>query len=30
MTVFADGRAVIHGTENPAEARKIYQRWIGG
>ena len=30
MTVFADGRAVVHGTENPAEARKIYQRWIGG
>lgn len=30
ITIFRDGRAVIHGTENPEEARKIYQRWIGG
>jgi molybdopterin-synthase adenylyltransferase len=29
ITVFADARAVIHGTENPDEARKIYARWIG-
>ena len=30
ITVFSDGRAVIQGTENPDEARKIYARWIGG
>ena len=30
VTVFADGRAIVHGTENPEEARKIYARWIGG
>jgi molybdopterin-synthase adenylyltransferase len=30
MSVFADGRAIIQGTENPDEARKIYSRWIGG
>jgi len=30
ISVFADGRAVVHGTENPDEARKIYARWIGG
>lgn len=30
ISVFADGRAVINGTENPDEARKIYARWIGG
>jgi molybdopterin-synthase adenylyltransferase len=30
ISVFADGRAIIHGTENPDEARKIYARWIGG
>jgi adenylyltransferase/sulfurtransferase len=30
LTVFADGRAVVHGTEDPAVARKIYQRWVGG
>ena len=30
VTVFEDGRAVIQGTENPDEARKIYARWIGG
>lgn len=30
ITVFSDGRAIIHGTENPDEARKIYSRWIGG
>lgn len=30
LSVFRDGRAVVHGTENPDEARKIYQRWIGG
>ena len=30
LTVFADGRAIVHGTEDPAVARKIYQRWVGG
>ena len=30
LSVFRDGRAIIHGTENPEEARKIYARWIGG
>ena len=29
ITVFRDARAVIHGTENADEARKIYARWIG-
>jgi adenylyltransferase/sulfurtransferase len=30
ITVFNDGRGIVHGTENPEEARKIYVRWIGG
>jgi molybdopterin/thiamine biosynthesis adenylyltransferase len=30
ITVFSDGRGIVHGTENPEEARKIYARWIGG
>lgn len=30
ISVFGDGRAIVHGTENPDEARKIYARWIGG
>jgi len=30
ISVFADGRGIVSGTENPDEARKIYQRWIGG
>jgi adenylyltransferase/sulfurtransferase len=29
LTVFADGRAVVQGTEDPGVARKIYQRWVG-
>ena len=29
LSVFADGRAVVHGTEDPVQARKIYQRWVG-
>jgi molybdopterin-synthase adenylyltransferase len=29
VCVFADGRTVIQGTENPDEARKIYSKWIG-
>lgn len=30
VTIFTDGRAIIAGTENPDQARKIYARWIGG
>ena len=30
ISVFRDGRGIVHGTENPDQARKIYQRWIGG
>jgi len=30
ISVFADGRGIVSGTENADEARKIYQRWIGG
>lgn len=29
MTVFADGRAIIKGTKDPAVARSIYARYIG-
>lgn len=29
LTVFPDGRAIISGTEDPAEARSIYARLIG-
>jgi bacteriocin biosynthesis cyclodehydratase domain-containing protein len=29
MTVFADGRAIIKGTKDPAVARSIYARFIG-
>ncbi len=29
LSVFGDGRAIVHGTENPDEARKIYARFIG-
>jgi molybdopterin-synthase adenylyltransferase len=29
MTVFADGRAVIQGTKDPAVARSLYSRYIG-
>lgn len=29
ITVFADGRAIIHGTHRPEEARSIYARYIG-
>jgi molybdopterin/thiamine biosynthesis adenylyltransferase len=30
ISVFPDGRGIVHGTENPEEARKIFARWIGG
>ncbi len=29
LSVFGDGRAIVNGTENPDEARKIYARFIG-
>lgn len=29
LTVFADGRAVVRGTEQPAAARAIYARYVG-
>jgi molybdopterin-synthase adenylyltransferase len=29
MTVFADGRALVHGTTDPTRARVIYARYIG-
>lgn len=29
MTVFADGRAIIKGTREPAVARSLYARYIG-
>jgi adenylyltransferase/sulfurtransferase len=29
MTVFADGRAILKGTKDPAVARSVYARYIG-
>ena len=29
MTVFADGRAILKGTKDPAVARSLYARFIG-
>jgi adenylyltransferase/sulfurtransferase len=29
LTLFADGRALIHGTSDPARARSIYARYVG-
>jgi molybdopterin/thiamine biosynthesis adenylyltransferase len=29
LTVFADGRALIHGVDDPVKARQIYARYIG-
>ena len=29
MTVFADGRAILKGTQDPAVARSLYARYIG-
>jgi adenylyltransferase/sulfurtransferase len=29
VVVFADGRALVHGTEDPARAKAIYARYIG-
>ncbi|MEZ6188228.1 MAG: ThiF family adenylyltransferase [Planctomycetota bacterium] len=30
LTVFADGRAIVHGTQDPAQARSLYARYVGG
>lgn len=30
MTVFPDGRAIVKGTEDPAAAKALYSRYIGG
>jgi adenylyltransferase/sulfurtransferase len=30
MTIFPDGRAIIKGTDDPAVARSLYARYIGG
>ncbi len=30
LTVFADGRAIVGGTERPERARAIYARYVGG
>ncbi|MCU1240650.1 MAG: UBA/THIF-type binding protein [Candidatus Acidoferrum typicum] len=30
MTVFSDGRAILKGTKDPAVARSLYARYIGG
>lgn len=29
LVLFADGRALIHGTQDPSEARTIYDRYLG-
>jgi molybdopterin-synthase adenylyltransferase len=29
MTVFADGRAIVKGTKDPAVARSLYARYVG-
>jgi molybdopterin/thiamine biosynthesis adenylyltransferase len=29
ITLFADGRAIIQGTDDPAVARAVYARWVG-
>ncbi len=29
ITLFADGRAIIQGTDDPATARALYARWVG-
>ncbi|MAY73471.1 MAG: thiamine biosynthesis protein ThiF [Phycisphaerae bacterium] len=29
LTVFADGRAIVNGTDDPARARAIYARYVG-
>ena len=29
LTVFQDGRAIIHGMTDPDRARSLYARWVG-
>jgi len=29
VVVFSDGRALIHGTEDPGRAKAIYARYVG-
>ena len=29
LVLFKDGRAIVHGTVDPAEARSLYARYIG-
>jgi adenylyltransferase/sulfurtransferase len=29
LTIFADGRAIIKGTEDPGIARSLYARYVG-
>jgi hypothetical protein len=29
MTIFADGRAIIKGADDPAKARSLYSRFLG-
>jgi adenylyltransferase/sulfurtransferase len=29
LTIFADGRAVIRGTQDPAVARSLYAKYVG-
>ena len=29
LVVFKDGRAIVHGTEDPTEARSLYARYVG-
>ena len=29
LTVFADGRAIVHGTQEPSLARSLYARYVG-
>ena len=29
ITLFADGRAIVQGTDDPATARALYARWVG-
>lgn len=30
LTIFPDGRAIVHGTNDPSRARSAYAKWIGG
>ena len=30
LTVFADGRAIVGGTSDPAEAKVVHARYVGG